>query len=72
VKPTHLELIRHFDEFSDDMLVPDPVAMIMLNVSPRQWRRERPVPKRQLGERLGGCRVGDIRKVARGEKLPAA
>jgi hypothetical protein len=71
VKTTHLELIRHFDEFPNDMIIPDPVARIMLNFSDREWRRNRPVPRYELSARLGGSRVGDIRKLVQSALTPA-
>ena len=72
VKPTHLEILKIFDLLPADSIVPDPVGRIVTNFSERSWRRNRPVPKIMLGERLGGCRVGDLRKVIRGEVAPAA
>jgi hypothetical protein len=71
VKPSQLEIIKHFDELSDDMIVPDQIARIMLNVSPRQWFRSRPVPRRQISDRSGGSRVGDIRALVRGQQSAA-
>jgi hypothetical protein len=71
MKPSPFEIIKHFDELPDDAIVPDPIARLVLNESERSFRRDRPVPKIQIGDRRGGVRVGDIRALVRGE-TPAA
>jgi hypothetical protein len=70
-RPTALELIRDFDSLPDDAIVSDVVARLVLNESERSYRRDRPVPRIEVGPQRGGARVGDIRRVARGQKLAA-
>ncbi len=64
---TPLEMIKHFDELPDDQIIPDPVARIILNDSDRSFRRNRPVPRVDIGPGRGGSRVGDVRARARGK-----
>ena len=70
-KPSHFEILKHFDELPDDAIVPDPVARLVLNESERSFRRNRPVRRIAIGDRRGGARVGDIRALVRGELTPA-
>jgi hypothetical protein len=67
-----IELIANFDSLPDDALVPPKVADMMLGIS--EWtRRRNPVllPRVPISPHRYRHRVGDIRKLVRGEK-PAA
>jgi hypothetical protein len=70
VKPlSALQLVENFDALPDDQLVPSKVAQILLNIS--EWTlRRKPLPLRriQLSQQKFGYRVGDIRKMIRGEE----
>lgn len=60
--------LRRFDELPDDAIVTDKFAADLLGVSIWTLRRSCPVPARQISERRKGRRVGDLRKLIRGEK----
>jgi hypothetical protein len=60
------EALANFDRLPDDAIVPDPVAAKILAISIWTLRRNNPVPARQITERRGGRRVGDLRAKVRG------
>ena len=64
--------IEAFDRLPDDCLVGTKTAAAVLNTSIWTLRRKPPIPKRQISERCAGWRVGDLRKLIRGELAPAA
>lgn len=64
-------IVAHFDRLPDDALVPPPVAAILLNCTDRHLRRDPPIPRRRISERVVGFRVGDIRALIRGLPVPA-
>jgi hypothetical protein len=66
-----LQIVKNFDNLPDDAVVPLAVIAAMGGPSERSLRRSAPVRKVQLSERYSGLRVGDWRKLVRGEK-PAA
>jgi len=61
------DLIRRFDELPDDCVVPSQVTAAIHNVSTRTVLRRYPLVR--LTPNRVGVRVGDIRKMSRGEKL---
>lgn len=69
-----LKVASQFDAMPDDAVVSPKVAEILSggNYKEQEWRRRPPVPKRQLSRRRVGFRVGDLRKLFRGELQPAA
>jgi hypothetical protein len=63
----HQTIFEQFDRLPDDAIVPDPVSAAILGMSSWTLNRTNPVPKRQISERIGGRRAGDLRALARGE-----
>ena len=61
--------LAQFDLLPNDAIVPDRVAAAILSISIWTLRRENPVPARQITERRGGRRVGDIRNKVNGIKV---
>jgi len=61
------DLIRRFDELSEDAVVPASVAAAIHSISMRTVLRQYPLV--QLGPRRVGVRVGLLRKMSRGEKV---
>lgn len=59
-------LIKRFDELSDDCVVPPKVAAIVLGIPDRTLRYKPPIPRVQITERKNGYRVGDLRALVRG------
>jgi hypothetical protein len=72
MSPTHLEILENLPKLPDDMIVSDQLAAILLNCSTRTLRRGSLVRRVKTGDRTGGRRLGDIRKLARGELAPTA
>jgi hypothetical protein len=72
MSPTHLEILENLPKLPDDMIVSDQLAAILLNCSTRTLRRGSSVPRIKTGDRTGGRRLGDIRKLTRGESAPTA
>jgi hypothetical protein len=68
------ETVAHFDKMPDDGILSADATELLLGgaVTRRQLRRDPPIPRRQLTRRRFGFRVGDIRKLIRGESKPAA
>ena len=64
-----LKIASQFDALPDDAVVPPKVAEILSggNYSEQEWRRNPPVPRRQISERRIGFRVGDLRALFRGK-----
>jgi hypothetical protein len=67
-----LEIIKNFDQLSDDVVVSPAVASVILGPSPRTLRRSPPIPKVQVTEKLVGFRVGNIRQKSRGNNPQTA
>jgi hypothetical protein len=67
MSPSKLELVEKFDTLSDDHIIPDEVAAIICNQSPRTMRRNNLIPRIKTGLRSGGRRVKDVRALARGQ-----
>jgi hypothetical protein len=67
MSPSKMELIEKFDTLSDDHIIPDEVAAIICNQSPRTMRRNNLIPRIKTGLRSGGRRVKDVRALARGQ-----
>ena len=68
------DIVRRFDELPNDAVIPPKPTAIILSTTDRQLRRNPPIPKRQIGRRAVGFRVGDIRALVRGipSAVPAA
>jgi hypothetical protein len=68
------DTVAHFDKLPDDGILCAEATELLLGgtVTKRQLRRDPPIPRRQLSKRRYGFRVGDIRKLIRGELQPAA
>jgi hypothetical protein len=64
-----LSAIKCFDHLPDDGVVSDRVVAAIFGISHRVARKPDalPIPKVRLTARKSGRRVGDIRKLARGE-----
>jgi hypothetical protein len=62
--------LKGFDELPDDAVVPRRVTAAVLHISERTVRRS--VPTVKVSARRRGNRVGDIRKIARGDTSPEA
>ena len=68
-----IEQLKRSAALPDDCVIDDPLAALMLSVSIWTLRRNNPVPPIQLSARKRGRRLGDIRKLTRGElAAPAA
>jgi hypothetical protein len=60
--------IKNFDALPDDVLVPPRVASLILGISERRLRSDPPIiPRIPVSAQRSNFRVGDIRKVARGQ-----
>ena len=68
MSPVPVTELAQFDSLPNDAIVPDRVAAAILSISIWTLRRENPVPARQITERRGGRRVGDLRNKVRGAK----
>ncbi len=68
------KIASQFDAMPDDAIVPAKVATILLggSLKAQTLRRNPPIPRRQIGPRRFGFRVGDLRALIRGELQPAA
>ena len=71
MSPSHLEILENLSKLPDDLIVSDQITAILFNCSTRSLRRRSPVPRIKTGQRTGGSRLGDIRAVIRGQKIPA-
>ena len=67
-----IEQLKRSAALPDDCVIDDPLAALMLSVSIWTLRRNNPVPPIQLSARKRGRRLGDIRKLTRGELAPTA
>ncbi len=66
-RPTNVKArLAQFDALPDDAIVEDPVAAAVLSISEDTLKRNNPVPWRQVSERRGGRRAGDLRALVRG------
>jgi hypothetical protein len=66
------DIVRRFDELPNDAVIPPKPTAIILSTTDRQLRRNPPIPKRRIGVRAVGFRVGDIRALVRGTPSLAA
>jgi hypothetical protein len=64
--PRHADLLRRFDQLSDDAVVPSQVTASILNISMRTVQRR--LASVQLSPNRIGQRVGDVRAISRGVK----
>jgi hypothetical protein len=71
LSPDHQAIFDQFDRLSNDQVVPDPVSAAVLGISTWTLNRTNPVRKRQISQRRGGRRVGDLRALVRGETVAA-
>jgi hypothetical protein len=62
--------VQQFENLPDDVIVPDPIAADILGISIWTLRRAGPVRPVQLSPKRRGRRLGDLRRLIRGE--PAA
>ncbi len=74
---TEAETLRaasQFDKLPDDAIVTAKTAVVILGgtLSEQTLRRSPPIKRRQISQRRYGFRVGDLRKLIRGELQPAA
>jgi hypothetical protein len=63
------DIVRRFDELPDDAIIPPKPTAIILATSDRNLRRNPPIPKRKISDRIVGFRAGDIRALIRGAVL---
>jgi hypothetical protein len=63
-----------FDQLPDDAIVTAKTAVVILGgtLTEQTLRRNPPITRRQVSQRRYGFRVGDLRKLIRGEIEPAA
>jgi hypothetical protein len=67
-----IKKIKRSASLPDDCVIDDSLSVVMLNMSVWTLRRNNPVPPVQLSARKRGRRLGDIRKLARGELAQAS
>jgi hypothetical protein len=69
-----MKIVSQFDSLPDGGIIPPKVAEVVCGgcIKEQQWRRNPPIPKRQISQRRFGFNVGEIRKLIRGEITPAA
>ena len=70
--PSNLEYLRAYDAAPDDVIVRDPHAARVLGVSVWTLRRRNPVPAIRLSSRCIGRRLGDLRRLIRGDRPQTA
>ena len=58
-------ILRRIPDLPDEAIIPDAVAAIILNISPRSLRRNKSLPRVRIGQRMGGRQLGAIRKLGR-------
>jgi hypothetical protein len=58
-------ILRRIPELPDEAIIPDPVAAILLNISPRSLKRNNPTPPVQVSPRVFGRQLGAIRQLGR-------
>lgn len=68
------KLASQFDHLPDDAIVTAKTAVVILGgaLTEQTLRRNPPIKRRQVSQRRYGFRVGDLRKLIRGEVQPAA
>jgi hypothetical protein len=68
------KLASQFDDLPDDAIVTAKTAVVILGgtLTEQTLRRNPPITRRQVSQRRYGFRVGDLRKLIRGEITPAA
>jgi hypothetical protein len=69
-----LRAASQFDQLPDDAIVTTATAAVILGgtLTEQTLRRNPPIKRRQVSQRRYGFRVGDLRKLIRGEIAPAA
>lgn len=69
-----LKAASQFDQLPDDAIVTAKTAVVILGgtLTEQTLRRNPPIKRRQVSQRRYGFRVGDLRKLIRGEIQPAA
>jgi hypothetical protein len=65
------KFLAKVSQLPDDMIAPDPESAAMLGISEWTLRRTNPVAYREISERRGGRRLGDVRALVRGENAAA-
>jgi hypothetical protein len=63
----YLDILKRFDDLPNDAVIPEHAAAIVFGMSVWTFRRNLPVPRRRISEKMYGARVGDIRARNRGE-----
>lgn len=61
------EIIQHWDKLPDDALVSSKIAAVVLGCADRTVRYSMRLPKVPISRGRYGFRVGDLRRIARGE-----
>jgi hypothetical protein len=67
-----IEQLKRSEGLPDDCVIDDPLAALMLGMSIWTLRRNNPAPPVRLSARKRGRRLGNIRKLIRGELAPPA
>jgi hypothetical protein len=69
-----LKTASQFDQLPDDAIVTAKTAAVILGgtLTEQTLRRNPPIKRPQVSQRRYGFRVGDLRKLIRGEIAPAA
>jgi hypothetical protein len=65
------EFFAKFPSLPDDALAKDPESAAILSMSVWTLQRTNPVPARKISARVRGRRVGDLRRLMRGEAVTA-
>jgi hypothetical protein len=65
------EFFAKFPSLPDDTLARDPESAAILSISVWTLQRTNPVPERKISARVRGRRVGDLRRLMRGELVTA-
>lgn len=66
-----LEILKNFDQLSDDAVVSGQVTALVLGMTERTLRRHPPVSRIQTSPQRYGFRVGDIRRKVRNPQAAA-
>jgi hypothetical protein len=65
------EILRSVDDLPDDAILPDPASAKVMGISVSTLKRLNPVPSIKVSQRIRGRRLGDIRALSRGRRVPA-
>jgi hypothetical protein len=67
INPKILAIVENFDRLPADQIIPEQATRELVPISEWTYRRHPILPRIKISPRRYGNRVGDIRKLARGE-----